>query len=134
MGNTLVDQDGSCRDKKSSKSIVSFLILYVNDILLEGNDIPTLQSIETWLNNCLSMKDLREVKTSKQDTIADSTKEVAYNATSEVAKEIVWIKKFIYELSVITSIADAIELRCDNNGAFAETKEPKISSKIQTYS
>ncbi|KAK8547474.1 hypothetical protein V6N12_031611 [Hibiscus sabdariffa] len=37
-------------------------------------------------------------------------------------------------LRVITNIADAIELRCDNNGAFAETKEPKISSKIQTYS
>ncbi|KAK8636296.1 hypothetical protein V6N13_005000 [Hibiscus sabdariffa] len=66
--------------------------------------------------------------------VADSTKEVAYNATSEVANEIVWIKKFIYELRVITSIADAIELRCDNNGAFAETKEPKISSKIRTYS
>ncbi|KAK8560647.1 hypothetical protein V6N13_003332 [Hibiscus sabdariffa] len=60
MGNTLVNQDGSCRDKKSSGSIVSFLILYVNDILLIGNDIPNLQSIETWLNNCLSVKDLRE--------------------------------------------------------------------------
>ncbi|KAK8534691.1 hypothetical protein V6N13_081124 [Hibiscus sabdariffa] len=58
-------------------------------------------------------------KSSKQDTVAGSTKEVAYNATNEVAKEIVWIKKFIYELKVITSIADAIELRCDNNGAFA---------------
>ncbi|KAK8662711.1 hypothetical protein V6N13_024602 [Hibiscus sabdariffa] len=66
--------------------------------------------------------------------VAGSTKEVAYNATSEVAKEIVWIKKFMYELRVITSIADAIELLCDNNGAFAETKELKISSKIQTYS
>ncbi|KAK8986906.1 hypothetical protein V6N11_055223 [Hibiscus sabdariffa] len=126
MRNTLVNQDGSCRDKKSSGSIVSFLILYANDILVIGNDLPTLQSIETWLNNCLSMKDLREAKSSNQDTVADSTKEVAYNATSEVAKEIVWIKKFIYELRVITSIADAIELRCDNNEAFAETKEPKI--------
>ena len=32
----------------NSGSIVSFLILYVDDILIIGNDIPTLQSIKTW--------------------------------------------------------------------------------------
>ncbi len=37
-----------------------FLVLYVDDILLIGNDIPTLQSIKTWLGSCCSMKDLGE--------------------------------------------------------------------------
>ncbi|KAK8557572.1 hypothetical protein V6N12_009801 [Hibiscus sabdariffa] len=46
--------------KKFSGSIVSFLILYVEDILIIGNDIPTLQSIMTWLSSCFSMKDLGE--------------------------------------------------------------------------
>ncbi|KAK8670758.1 hypothetical protein V6N13_037375 [Hibiscus sabdariffa] len=46
--------------KKISGSIVSFLILYVDDILIIGNDIPTLQSIKTWLSSCFSMKDLGE--------------------------------------------------------------------------
>ncbi|KAK8584066.1 hypothetical protein V6N12_068316 [Hibiscus sabdariffa] len=46
--------------KKISESIVSFLILYVDDILIIGNYIPTLQSIKTWLSSCFSMKDLGE--------------------------------------------------------------------------
>ena len=35
-----------------------FLILYVDDILLVGNDIPMLESVKTSLRNSFSMKDL----------------------------------------------------------------------------
>ena len=35
-------------------------MLYVDDILLIGNDIPTLQSVKSWLGKCVSMKDLGE--------------------------------------------------------------------------
>ncbi|KAJ9544176.1 hypothetical protein OSB04_023883 [Centaurea solstitialis] len=38
--------------------IVVFLVLYVDGILLMGNDIPTLQSVKTWLGKCFSMKDM----------------------------------------------------------------------------
>ncbi|KAL4366243.1 hypothetical protein GQ457_05G027450 [Hibiscus cannabinus] len=280
-----------CVYKKFSGSIVSFLILYVDDILIIGNDIPTLQSIKTWLSSCFSMKDLGEAtyilgvkiyrdrsrrllglsqstyidkvlkrfsmeeskrgflpmrhvislskemrpstpqerermsqipyasaigsimyamictrpdlsyalcmtsryqenpgeghwtavknilkylrrtkdaflvyggekelrikgytdasfqtdkddsrsqsgfvfclnggavswKSSKQDTVADSTTEAEYIATSEAAKEVVWIKKFITSLGVIPSIEDAVDLYCDINGAIAQSKEP----------
>ncbi|KAK8636571.1 hypothetical protein V6N13_124316 [Hibiscus sabdariffa] len=54
------NEDEPCVYKKFSGSIVSFLILYVDDILIIGNDIPTLQYIKTWLNSCFSMKDLGE--------------------------------------------------------------------------
>ncbi|KAK8609034.1 hypothetical protein V6N13_025341 [Hibiscus sabdariffa] len=54
------NEDEPCVYKKFSGSIVSFLILYVDDILIIGNDIPTLQSIKTWLSSCFSMKDLGE--------------------------------------------------------------------------
>ena len=37
-----------------------FLILYVDDILLIGNDIPSLQSVKEWLLKNFSMKDLGE--------------------------------------------------------------------------
>ena len=37
-----------------------FLILYVDDIFIIGNDIPTLQTVKIWLSNQLSMKDLGE--------------------------------------------------------------------------
>ena len=39
---------------------MAFLVLYVDDILLIGNDIPNLQSVKTWLSKCFSMKDLGE--------------------------------------------------------------------------
>ncbi|KAK8708459.1 hypothetical protein V6N13_059499 [Hibiscus sabdariffa] len=54
------NEDEPCVYKKINGSIVSFLILYVDDILIIGNDIPTLQSIKTWLSSCFSMKDLGE--------------------------------------------------------------------------
>ncbi|KAK8593022.1 hypothetical protein V6N12_045111 [Hibiscus sabdariffa] len=64
-------------------------------------------------------------KSSKQDTVADSTTEAKYIVASEAAKEAIWIKKFISELGVVPSISDAIELYCDNNGAIAQAKEPR---------
>ncbi|VFQ89696.1 unnamed protein product [Cuscuta campestris] len=35
-----------------------FLILYVDDILLMGNDVPALTSVKTWLSENFAMKDL----------------------------------------------------------------------------
>uniref|UniRef100_UPI00200E096E Ty1/Copia family ribonuclease HI n=1 Tax=Escherichia coli TaxID=562 RepID=UPI00200E096E len=64
-------------------------------------------------------------KSSKQETVADSTTESEYIAASDAAKEAVWIKKFITELGVVPSIVDPIELYCDNNGAIAQAKEPR---------
>ncbi|KAK8557937.1 hypothetical protein V6N12_010160 [Hibiscus sabdariffa] len=64
-------------------------------------------------------------KSSKQDTVADSTTEAEYIAASEAAKEAVWIKKFITELGVVPSISDALEIYCDNNGAIAQANEPR---------
>ncbi|KAJ9561345.1 hypothetical protein OSB04_006505 [Centaurea solstitialis] len=50
----------SCVYTKFSGSIVTFLVLYVDDILLIGNDVPTLQSVKSWLSRCFQMKDLGE--------------------------------------------------------------------------
>ena len=64
-------------------------------------------------------------RSSKQDTVADSTIEAEYIAASEAAKEAVWIKKFVTGLGVIPSISNPIDLYCDNNGAIAQAKEPR---------
>ena len=53
--------DEPCIYKKVSGSARAFLILYVDDILLMGNDIGMLMSIKVWLSNKFSMKDLGEV-------------------------------------------------------------------------
>ena len=52
--------DEPCVYKKVSGSAVTFLVLYVDDILLIGNDIPMLQSVKVWLSKNFTMKDLGE--------------------------------------------------------------------------
>ncbi|PKI50107.1 hypothetical protein CRG98_029503 [Punica granatum] len=64
-------------------------------------------------------------KSSKHEPVADSTTEAKYIATFNTAKEAIWIKKFVTELAVVPSIADPMELYCDNNGAIAQAKEPR---------
>ena len=54
------NEDEPCVYKKVSGSEIVFLVLYVDDILLIGIDIPTLQSIKSWFWKCFSMKDLGE--------------------------------------------------------------------------
>ncbi|KAJ9545210.1 hypothetical protein OSB04_024917 [Centaurea solstitialis] len=52
-------------------------------------------------------------KSSKQDTIADSTTEAEYIATSDAAKEAVWLRNFITDLRVVASISRPIDIYCD---------------------
>ncbi|GJX70441.1 retrotransposon protein, putative, ty1-copia subclass [Tanacetum coccineum] len=51
-------EDESSIYVKVSGSVIVFVVLYVDDILLIGNDIPTLQSVKDWLGKCFAMKDL----------------------------------------------------------------------------
>ena len=50
----------ACIYKKVSGSSIAFLILYVDDILLIGNNIEMLESMKEYLNKSFSMKDLGE--------------------------------------------------------------------------
>ena len=54
------NEDEPCVFKKASGSIVTFLVLYVDDILIFGNDIPSMKGVKAWLEKCFSMKDLGE--------------------------------------------------------------------------
>jgi hypothetical protein len=56
----LRNKEEACVCKKKSGSSVAFLILYIDDILLIGNDILMLESVKTSLKNSFSMKDLGE--------------------------------------------------------------------------
>ena len=53
--------DKPCVYKKVSGSTITFLVLYVNDILLIGNDTGAMSSIKVWLSSHFAMKDLGEV-------------------------------------------------------------------------
>nr|GEW34959.1 retrotransposon protein, putative, Ty1-copia subclass [Tanacetum cinerariifolium] len=54
------NRDESCVYLKASGSNITFLILYADDILIMGNNIPMLQSVKTYLGRCFAMKDLGE--------------------------------------------------------------------------
>jgi hypothetical protein len=56
-------------------------------------------------------------KSSKEETLVDSTTEPEYIAASETTKDVVWIRKFVSELGVVPSYSSPIDLYCDNNGA-----------------
>ncbi|KAD4385964.1 hypothetical protein E3N88_26133 [Mikania micrantha] len=52
------NEDEPCVYKKASGSYITFLILYVDDILIIGNNIPMLKDVKSWLIKCFAMKDL----------------------------------------------------------------------------
>jgi Reverse transcriptase (RNA-dependent DNA polymerase) len=53
-------EEESCVYRKTSGSVIAFLILYVDDILLMENDIPLLQLAKFSLKKVLSIKDFGE--------------------------------------------------------------------------
>ncbi|KAA0034955.1 gag/pol protein [Cucumis melo var. makuwa] len=54
--------DEPCVYKKINKGKVAFLVLYVDDILLIGNDVGYLTDIKAWLAAQFQMKDLGETQ------------------------------------------------------------------------
>ncbi|GJX77803.1 retrotransposon protein, putative, ty1-copia subclass [Tanacetum coccineum] len=54
------NHDEPCVYLKASGSNITFLILYVDDILIMGYNIPMLQDVKSYLGRCFPMKDLGE--------------------------------------------------------------------------
>ena len=46
--------------KRHQDKVVTFLVLYVDDILLIGNDVRVMSSVKIWLSSQFDMKDLGE--------------------------------------------------------------------------
>ena len=65
----------------------------------------------------------------KQSCIADSTTEAEYIATCEVAKEAVWLKKFLSDLGAVRMEQVPITFFCDNSGVVAQSKDPRNHKK-----
>ena len=52
--------DEPCVYKRHRDKVVMFLMLYVDDILLFGNDVGVMSSVKVWLSSQFDMKDLGE--------------------------------------------------------------------------
>nr|GEU40971.1 retrotransposon protein, putative, Ty1-copia subclass [Tanacetum cinerariifolium] len=122
------NQDKSCVYLKASGSNITFLILYVDDILIMGNNIPMLQSVKSYLGRCFAMKDLGEAAYILGIKIyRDRSRRLIglseYIAAFDASKEAVWVRKFISGLGVVPTIKEPIRMYCDNTGAIAIANE-----------
>ena len=54
------NEDEPCVYRKVSGSVIIFLVLYVDDVLVIRNDVGILSIVKTWLSKNISMKDLGE--------------------------------------------------------------------------
>ncbi|KAL0281727.1 UNVERIFIED_CONTAM: Retrovirus-related Pol polyprotein from transposon RE2 [Sesamum radiatum] len=107
-----------------------FLIYGVGELILEGysdagfqsddDDAKSQSAFVFKLNGAVVTW-----KSFKQDTTVDFATEAEYIATSEAAKEAVWMKNYTQELGVVPSIAEPVVIFSDNNGAIAQAKEPR---------
>ena len=70
-------------------------------------------------------------KSFKQHTMIDSVCQIEYIATSNAAKEAVWLRKFIDELRVASSLDGLVLLYCDSIGAITQAKKPKSHQRIK---
>jgi hypothetical protein len=70
-------------------------------------------------------------KSSKQDTIADSTMKAEYIGASEATKKVVWIKNFVSELGVVPSAYSPMDLYCVNSGAIEQAKDPRAHKRAK---
>ena len=61
----------------------------------------------------------------KQSSIANSTIETKYIASSEAAKETVWLRNFLMDLGVVPRVQSVVTLYYDNSRAIANSKKLK---------
>ncbi|GJS41543.1 retrotransposon protein, putative, ty1-copia subclass [Tanacetum coccineum] len=232
--------DEPCVYLKASGSNVTFLILYVDDILIMGNSIPMLQDVKSYLGKCFAMKDLGEAayilgikiyrdrsrrliglcqsayiekilkrfhmenskrgsipmqeklrlsksqgastpaelkrmqnvpyasamgsimyamrctrpnvafaqnitsrfqqnpgvvdwKSAKQNIFSTSSAESEYIAAYDASKEAVWVRKFIYGLSIVPIIKEPINMYYDNTGAITIANESRITKGARHF-
>ncbi|GJR71471.1 retrovirus-related pol polyprotein from transposon TNT 1-94 [Tanacetum coccineum] len=146
------NRDEPCVNLKASGSNVTFLILYVDDILIMGNNIPMLQDVKSYLGRCFAMKDLDaddlksqtgyvfilngvaiDWKSAKQSIFATSYVEAEYIAAYDASKEAVWVRKFISGLSFVPIIEEPISKYCDNTGAITIANESGITKGARHF-
>ncbi|GJT40091.1 zinc finger, CCHC-type containing protein [Tanacetum coccineum] len=136
--------DEPCVYLKSSGSSVAFLILYVDDILLMGNNVTMLQEVKSWLYKDDTKSHTGYVfvlndgavdwKSAKQSTTAMSSKEAEYIVVVEASMEAVWMRKFIDGLGDVVPLNKRpMEMLCDNEPAIEIVADPGILKGARNF-
>ncbi|GJV43322.1 retrotransposon protein, putative, ty1-copia subclass [Tanacetum coccineum] len=122
------NHDEPCVYMKASGSYVTFLILYVDDILIMGNNIPMLQDVKSHLERCLAMKDLGEAAYILGIKIyRDRSKRLIGLCQSDYIEKI--LKRFYMENSIRRSIPMQEKLKLSKSqGASTPTEVKRMQN------
>nr|KAJ0197947.1 hypothetical protein LSAT_V11C700362840 [Lactuca sativa] len=123
----LRSEEESCVYVKASGSIVSFLVLYVNDILLIGNDVPMLQEVKSWLGKCFAMKDLREAAYNLGIRIVRNRSKKLIGLSQNT-----YLDKVLKRFSMENSKKGELPIQC--NAKLSKTQSPSIEVEIAEMS
>ena len=116
--------DEPCVYKKIQEKSVTFLILYVDDILLIGNDIGVLTTIKSWLAKQFDMKDLGETSYILGIKLLRDRK----NKTLALSQA-VYIDKILARFSMENSKTGLLPFR--HGITFSKDQSPKTSEEIE---
>ncbi|KAH9724536.1 Integrase catalytic domain-containing protein [Citrus sinensis] len=116
--------DEPCVYKKIQEKSVAFLILYVDYILLIGNDIGVLTTIKSWLAKQFDMKDLEEASYILGIKLLRDRK----NKTLALSQA-VYIDKILVRFSMENSKTGLLPFR--HGITFSKDESPKTSEEIE---
>ncbi|GJR23476.1 retrotransposon protein, putative, ty1-copia subclass [Tanacetum coccineum] len=126
--------DEPCVYQKASGSNVTFLILYVDDIIIMGSHIPSLQSVKTYLGKYFAMTDLGEADDNSKHGYISMQERLDLKKTQSASTpgELKCMKNVPYALVVGSIINPEVELRvdCYCNVGF-ETDRDEIKSQAR---
>ncbi|KAK4386008.1 hypothetical protein Sango_2471400 [Sesamum angolense] len=129
--NSFIEEEIYIDQLASDIGSIQFVVQYTRfDIAFALSVTSSVASFQSDINDAKSQSDfvfklnggVVAWKSSKQDTIIDSTTETEYITAFEAAKEVVWMKNYIQELDVMPSIAKPIVIFCDNNGVIVQQR------------
>ncbi|GKC40376.1 retrotransposon protein, putative, ty1-copia subclass [Tanacetum coccineum] len=145
--------DEPCVYLKASGSNVIFLLLYVDDILIMGNNITMLQDVKSWLSigsiiYAIAVKTILKYLSNTKDMVLvyggkpeaelkvtfSVNAEAEYIVAAEASMEAIWMRKFINGLgNVMPSNKRPMEMLCDNALAIAIANDPEIMKGASHY-
>ncbi|GKB99963.1 ribonuclease H-like domain-containing protein, partial [Tanacetum coccineum] len=123
---------------KTKQEMFIALLVYVDDIVITGNDLNEIDKVKEFLRSKFMIKDLGKLKyflgievhkgenglvltqrnlvswkSKKQSVLAKSSAEAEYRAMNIVTCEVIWIMKIMNELNV--KVALPVTVNCDNS-------------------
>ncbi|KAH9781613.1 hypothetical protein KPL71_008538 [Citrus sinensis] len=116
--------DEPCVYKKIQEKSVAFLILYVDDILLIGNDIGVLTTIKSWLAKQFDMKDLGEASYILSIKLLRDRK-----SKTLALSQAVYINKILARFRMENSKTGLLPFR--HGITFSKDQSPKTSKEIE---